>query len=184
MMWQYDSPGYKTYVNFSKVSGTVIGVTVVAIDPEVVPTYKALDGSIQRTQLTSGVSFGSLISSVVDHFRYGWPSGGLMWHGSFLVLHYPQKNLTMTFGTQTGSRLRRITSITVGRAYHLTQYPSDEVKVKPKPVVKDQGTMDNGGNPLSPEGPTAPGGGPAAPPSTMQPPPGNGGLQPLPVRKN
>jgi hypothetical protein len=184
IMWQYDSPGYKTYLNINKVNGTVIGITVVAIDPEVVPTYKAADGSLQRTQLSSGVSFGSLISSVVDHFRYGWPSGGLMWHGNFLVLHYPNKNLTMTFGTQSGSRLRRITSITVGRAYHLTQYPSDEVKPKPKPVEKGTGVIDNGGGASI----DAPGGstGPAGPAGTTNPqlPPTNGapGIAPLPVR--
>ncbi len=183
MMWQYDSPGWKTFVNFNKVNGTVIGVTVVAIDPEVVPTFKSADGSIQRTQLSSGVSFGSLISSVVDHFRYGWPKDGLMWHGSFLVLHYPSKNLTMTFGTQTGSRLRRITSITVGRAYHLTQYPSDEVKVKPKVEKKEN---ENGGGLADPSGPSG------APPMNNggggMPPPGNtgnpNGLAPLPVKRN
>jgi hypothetical protein len=190
IMWQYDEPGFKTYININKVTGSVIGITVVAIDQEVVPTYKAADKSIQRIQLTSGVSFGSLISSVVDHFRYGWPTGGLMWHGSFLVLHYPAKNLTMTFGTQSGSRLRRITSITVGRAYHLTQYPTDEVKLKPKPVNKEQGSVDNGGNPISPEGPVGPGGGSmggpgGTAPTAIQPPPTNGGgLQPLPVRRN
>jgi hypothetical protein len=146
MMWQYDGPGWKTYIYFNKTDGSVIGVTVVVVVPEAIPTFKSAGGSIQRTQLSSGVTFGSLDSSVVDHFRYGWPASGYMMHTSFLVLNYPDKNVTMTFGTQSGSRLRRITSITVGRAYHLTQYPTDEVKLKPKVVDIEPGTM-NGGSP-------------------------------------